>query len=251
MIPARTSSCPTDLDLEGHLQVPDLRVQAHVAACRRCTALLTESRVAGERFEREIAPYHLQRVLRALEAEPPRQGFLTRFRPLAVGFAAVAIAGLAGVVAVQRPTAPVDPQLPFGPKGDGLQVFLRHGEDVKAARDGNPVAPGDLLRFTVIPPGPRFVLVFSVDARGAISRLHDADEAIDLPTTLPGSAMLDSVPGPERVFAVFSTRHLAWSEVERAVGAALPAPSEAAVRGLHTLPLVGDEQATLLLERGG
>lgn len=250
MIPARTTSCPTDLDLEAHLQVPELRVQAHVAACRRCTAWLAEAKAAGERFEREVAPYQLPRVIRALEQdERPRWFSRLRPFPLAGGLAAATVAVAGAVLLIPQLHTPAPPEPGVIVKGDGLQVFLRHGAVVKAAASGDEVSPGDALRFTVTPPGPRFVLVFSVDARGAISRLHEGDDPIALPTTLPGSAVLDAVPGPERIFAVFATTRLSWQEVERAVALALPRGGDAALRSLSRLPISGTEQATILLER--
>jgi hypothetical protein len=252
MLPVRTSACPTDLDLEGHLQVPDLRLQAHVAGCRRCAGWIAEARAVGERFDREVAPYHLQRVLRALQEEQPR-GFRLRLRPFLVAGSVAAMAGMAMLVLPQQAPETLTEDAPVLCKGEddcALKVFVRRGsQEVRAAVNGQQVAPGDALRFTVIPRGPRFVLVFSVDATGGISRLYTGDEPIALPTTLPGSAELDSVPGPERIFAVLSSTRVSWAEVERAVTRALPGPGDEALRGLQELPIPGTEQATLLLER--
>jgi hypothetical protein len=67
---------------------------------------------------------------------------------------------------------------------------------------------------------------------------------------LPGGAILDGKPGPERIFAVCSADPLAMPQVELAVKVATGTGAES-VRAINTIPGLpaGTVQATLLLEK--
>lgn len=254
----RTPSCPTDLALEEHLAHADPGVARHAADCARCRAWLEAAATAGARFHADVAPRLVPRVLAALEAgargddlhaTARRRVAPSRLRWWLGGLAAAAcIAAVSVLVPVHRP----DELLA---KGAGLTVHLRRGSEVRVAGPSERVEPGDELRFSLAPPRPCHAWVASLDAAGRVSLLVPAGGGeparVDGPGALPGSAVLDATPGPERVFAVCSPTPRAWAAVEGAVRElARRRPGADGVRTLTQLPFPEDEQATLLLERG-
>jgi hypothetical protein len=96
-----------------------------------------------------------------------------------------------------------------------------------------------------------FLWILSVDAKGQVSRIYPPKgvppEARGA-GTVPGGAVLDGEPGPERLFAVCAPPAMAWGEV-RAAAPAAAGPDD--VRGARALggPLAGAMQATLLVEK--
>jgi hypothetical protein len=165
--------------------------------------------------------------------------------PLSAAAAAVAI-----VLATRAPLDYV------GTKGGGLAltVFVQTADGARAAADGEAVPAGAALRFRVQPARPCKLWVVSVDAAGQVSRLYPAagDEpaGITSPGPLPGGAILDGRPGPERVFAVCSEGPMPYPEVERAARAAAVGGDGAlrSASGLGGLP-ARTAQATVLLEK--
>jgi hypothetical protein len=251
----RTPACPTELALEEHLVTPDPVVEAHATGCARCRAWLQGAAAVEERFQAEVLPRLVPRLRQALAAaEDGAARTRTRSRARHAwwlgGLAAAACAGLAiALLPVLRP-----PELLA--KGAGLTVYVRHGEEVRVARPGERVVPGDELRFSLAPARTCFAWVASLDAAGTVSLLAPAGGAaparVQGPGTLPGSATLDATPGPERVYVICSPAPRAWAEIEGALrDVARRRPGAEGVRTGDRLPLPAEEQATLLLEREG
>jgi len=247
----RTPSCPTELALEEHLARPDPAVEAHATGCARCRAWLQAAAAVEERFQAEVVPRLVPRLRQALAAA---EGGAARTRArrgwLLGGLAAAACAGLAVAL------LPVLRQPELLAKGAGLTVYVRHGEEVRVARPGERVAPGDELRFSLAPARTCFAWVASLDAAGTVSLLAPAGGTAPVrvagPGALPGSAALDATPGPERVFALCSPAPRPWAEVEAALrDLARRRPGAEGVRTSDRLPFPAEEQATLLLEREG
>ena len=134
---------------------------------------------------------------------------------------------------------------------------MRHESKLIAATEGYQVYPGDALRFTVTPPVGRWVWVVSVDGRGTVSRLvpAEADAPLEVHgrTTLPGSAILDATPGPERILAFFCESPASFDEVATAIRINLDREGISAdgVRTFSSGDLPCEAHATLLLERAG
>jgi len=239
-----TTRCPSALELEAYLLDPARSPSApHVEACARCREEVAEMRRLGDEFRREVFPATVDAVL---ERTRPRR--LPRWLVAAVPVGAAAAAAIFAVVA--RPPAGY-----LGLKGSplALTVFVSDGAAARAAKDGDAVPAHAGIRFQVRPAKACRVWVVSVDGTGEVSRLYpvsgDAPE-IATPATLPGGAMLDGRPGPERIFAVCTPAPVPYMDVERAARA-VASGGEASVRSARELQGLPHDaaQATTLLEK--
>jgi len=248
--------CPSELELDafelegrpaGH------GLQAHLAGCGRCRARLAERDQARERFVREVYPVTLAAVEAAGERARPGAGWLGwLLRPALLGVAAgVLVLSLAGLLWWRGGEGP-PPDSYVGVKGGAsLQVWARRGERVFPVGPGARLRAGDLLRFVPRLPGPGYMMIVSVDARGKVSPYHPPAggraAAVRPPLgapALPGSIELDESRGPERLWLLFSTREFELGEVEAAAAEGLRAAGS--LEALAVLP--GElEQASLLV----
>jgi hypothetical protein len=110
------------------------------------------------------------------------------------------------------------------------------------------------LRFRVRLPRPCHLWILSVDAQGQVSRLFPTEGdggalAVGL-IELPGGAVLDGRPGPERILAVCTPRPHLYAPLERAAQVAT-ARGAGAVRAVRVVPGLpdGTDQASVLLEK--
>ncbi len=169
--------------------------------------------------------------------------------------AAVAIAVIV-VTLHPHPRAAPPPELAI--KGDATwQVFANRDGQTFTVHDGTQLEPGDRIRFAVIPDGAHYVLVASIDGAGTVSIYfpYGGSESAPLPaqagarSLLPGSIVLDSAPGPERMFAIFSDEPIAADQVVdqlRAIGAG----GADAIREPHALTISNARaQASTLFEK--
>jgi len=192
-------SAPTLENLElGLMGAPErAAAEGHLAECARCRDDLEALREARARFDRDILPRTLPRVLRA-----------QRRRRLRIRAAILAGPLLAAAAALLLfwPGRPEGILIKGG--GVGLRGFARRGDHVFAVADGTRLQAGDDLRFVVEPGGHRYALVVSVDGAGHASVYFPyggaASALLGRDKELPGSIHLDDAPGPERVFALFS-----------------------------------------------
>jgi hypothetical protein len=245
---ARRLGCPTDLELEAlWLREPDAvaRHGPHVDACGDCARRLDWMRSAEARFQDEVYPATVAAVIAA--AHPARRAH----RPWLPWLAALPAAAALALLFLPRPARP--PEGYVGLKGDpvALEVFAAEAGGARRLSDGDRIPAAAGLRFVARAPG-RTVLLLSVDAAGTVSRIqppagaepHAADGL------LPGGALLDGVPGPERIFAVFPSGAAGLDEAERAAREAFAGGGPERVRALRRLPVALD-QATLLVEKVG
>jgi len=242
-----TRGCPSDLLLEAHLlDAGSSGLAPHLDGCPECQARLRGMEAEGEHFRRFVYPATLDAVLEAARPSSRR----SRFGVFVPATAAVA----AGLLLLLVP-APPDGYV--GSKGDalGLTVFVGTPDGARVVPDGGSIPAGSALRFQVRSSAPCRLWIVSVDAGGQVSRLYPAggDEGAEVQTgsPLPGGAVLDGNPGPERVFAVCSPRPIRLQELESA-GRAASARGREGVRGTTQLPGLpaGAVQASLLLEKG-
>jgi hypothetical protein len=246
-----TARCPSDLALESHLLEPERSTLAgHLAACPSCAARLQDKQQQGEDFLRFVYPATVE----AVEAAPGtrRGALLARRRWLVL----VPTLAAAAFFLLFRPGAPPDDYL--GVKGGGplgLAVFVQEGTGARLARDGEAVAAGAALRFRVRTAQPCGLWLLSVDARGQVSRLFplqgERGAAVERTADLPGGAVLDGQPGPERIIALCAVAPMGWASAEAAVRAAfLVAGGESVRRGASLAGLPpGTVQDSLLLEK--
>jgi hypothetical protein len=113
----------------------------------------------------------------------------------------------------------------FGAKGAGaLEIHCRRADRTFTLRPNDTVEPGDELRFVPRPVSSalHYVQVASIDGTHRYTPFYPSDltaSSLPLPSPgqpLDGSIRLDSAPGPERLFFVFSPVSLPAAEVEQA-----------------------------------
>jgi hypothetical protein len=241
--------CPSDLALEAHLLEPARSPLApHLDACASCRDRLARMEREGEEFHRFVFPRTVDAVMDA--AARPRRSAWSRW--LAVGLPAGGFAAAAAAMLLVSPQPPSDY---LGAKGAtlALQVFAAGEGPARAVGDGEDVPASATLRFQVRSARPCRLWIVSVDARGEVSRLYPAQGDAALvqgAVPLPGGAVLDGVPGPERLFAVCSEAPLPLADVEHAARTVAGGGAEAVRRGseLRGLP-GGASAATVLLEK--
>jgi len=234
--------CPGELELEVHLLGGGpAAVEQHLGGCSRCLARLEEMRRLGEEFRQEVFPATVEAVARASRRRRP--SWLWSLAPIS---AAAAVA----LMVVVRPSPSY-----LGTKGGplGLSVFVQGPNGVRAAADGEAVPADAALRFEVRPARPCRLWLVSVDAQGQVSRLYPASgEAGQVAAAgpLPGGALLDGRPGPERIYAVCTAAPVELAALESTVRAQVPS-GEAGVRAARALSGLPAKtlQETLLLEK--
>lgn len=235
--------CPSELELEAYLLGPGgERIEPHLAGCPRCREQLEEMRRLGDEFRREVYPATVDEVVASGAARRIPRWLL----------AAAPLAAAAGALLLLRGPPPGY----VGVKGGALalSVFVEGAQGAREVADGQAVPAGAAVRFAVHPGRPCMLWIVSVDGAGLVSRLFpatgDAAASVGAAGALPGGAVLDGRPGPERIYAVCAPSSLALADVERAARAAA-AGGEAAVRSAGALAGLPRDaaQATVLLEK--
>jgi hypothetical protein len=221
-----TARCPSELALEAHLLDPERSgIAHHVAGCPRCAARLSQMRADGEDFALRVFPATVHAVEEAAGRRPwwRRPVFLV---PIP------ALAALATLLLLVGPPGPPDDYVGVkgGAGGVGLTLFSHGPAGVAAVPDRGAVPSRAAIRFRVRTPSGCNLWIASIDGAGAVSRIYpstgDGSAAVGAgERDLPGGAVLDGKPGPERVFAVCTPRPLPWTELEAALrgASALPA----------------------------
>lgn len=235
---------PSALRLEAHLLDPvRSAVSGHVEGCEDCRAHLLTMQRQGDDFMRYVYPS-------TVDALVPKTA--RRWTWAAVLAPLTALAAAAVVLVVNR-GPPADY---IGTKGVAIKLNVYAGLEAgaRALSDKDQVPASAALRFRVQPARPCHLGIVSVDERGAVSQLYpqngDVAPALERVETLPGGAILDGQPGPERIFAVCSADPLPMQKIEAAVKTAA-GTGAASVRALNSIPGLpsGTAQATLLLEK--
>jgi hypothetical protein len=238
-------SHPSALKLEAHLLDPERSpVSNHVANCPDCRAHLLEMERQGQDFMRSVYPQTVDSLL------PKRERRWTWASILAP---AAALAAAAVVLVVNRGQPAPDY---VGTKGVAIKLNVYAGleDGARILSDKDQVPAAAALRFRVQPGRPCHLGIVSVDEHGEVSRLFpssgEVGPTLEHQQSLPGGAILDGQPGPERIFAVCSAEPLPMQKLEAAVKTAAGTGADA-VRALNAIPGLpaNTAQTTLLLEK--
>jgi len=201
----------TDLELERWLaeDLPADRIRGATAADR---SRLEELRGEHAGF---LASVDVGAELRAIrqrvvQSTPVRRSAPPRAWLVSAG--ALAAAALVLVLVLRGRSPGTDDDLQ--PKGGtiGLVVHVAAGSDSRPIASGDPVHPGDQIRFEVSVPHPGHVAVVGIDGSGASTVYYPfggrAPASIDAGTgaVLPGAVRLDATAGDERIYAVYAER---------------------------------------------
>jgi len=248
-----TPTHPSELALERHLLDPAASaVRGHVDGCQRCAARLAEMKRQGEEFLQFVFPATVEKVEEAAEKGARRFSWIPFFAPVS------AVAAAAALFLLVQPAPdgfPADYDGIKGRGGLGLSVFVNRTTGAHCAVEGEPVSAAEQIRFRVdLVRKPCHLWLLSVDAAGQVSRLFptsgDGGALVATRFEIPGGAVLDGKPGPERVFAICSPQPVYYAAVERAVqvASARGEPAVRAIREVAGLP-EGTAQASVLLEK--
>lgn len=236
----------------GHLStVEAAAARAHVDGCARCQADLAAAQAACATFTRDVLP----RTVATLAARASRPWWRIALPILVPVLAAAALLLWFTSRTPSRPgQEPGDDTRDIRIKGaTTFHVYAKRGERVFEVRDGSRLAPGDAIRFVASSRTARYLLVASVDGAGTASVYFPfggsrSGEVGRTRAELPGSIVLDRAPGPERIFAVFSSEPIEADVVTRAL-AALGSRGADAIRTTRQLPVTAADQASLVFEK--
>ncbi|MFH1531654.1 MAG: hypothetical protein ABIK09_13085 [Pseudomonadota bacterium] len=200
------------------LRKDPLRVEEVLAGLRDPAEVdpraLAAAQLQEERFQQEILPRTLDAVLN----QGARRGGVRPVRLALVSSLATAAAVVLVVFLWTAPPAPVVPD-PGRAASEEEYVGVRGGPtlDLRILRDGRVIrwGPGDALRagdaVRLVPfgQGYEWILVLAVDGAGKTQVVVPFDGQVSRPIRidgepLPGSLVLDDVPGREALVAVFS-----------------------------------------------
>jgi len=243
MSPSHPSILALDTYVLGGLSAAERAQTAqHLKGCEACRARVASIEADKNHFDDAVLPGALPR-LRAAAA--PRTFTL----PRALGLGLALAAGLAALV-VWAPRAPAPDGVKGGP---AFQVVARHGTQVLPVRGGEHLSPGDALRFVAEPGGRAYLLVVSADASGGVSVYQPYGGAESAPISgarveLPGSIVLDSSKGPERLWALFSDAPIPVSDLRPQLQALAGHPG--ALREHRMLRAPHASEVTVWFEKG-
>lgn len=236
----RSGGCLSDLQLDqlllGELGVDDeAAAHAHLEGCPRCQTRRA-SLVEDQRRFAASHPALPSLALPVAPSPPPEEGKLAEVIPLARRMrpvVATVVALAAGLALFLLPGGEGGPEVQS--KGrDFLSFFVKRGEALREWSPGQPLHPGDKLRFVVDTRTDAYVAVLSRDAAGTFSvyyplaqRTAEVKGSLE-PTALPLATELDAVLGGERLLGVLCDQAVFLAELERAFRArpdnpALPA----------------------------
>jgi len=214
----------------------EAEVQAHLASCTACRGAHDAAAALREHFTLRVLPRGLQ----------------ARRRPRWVWLAVPALAAV--LLAVLWPH-PAQPELSdLGVKGTASwQVFANRSGHTFAVHDGTELAAGDRIRFIVVPGGARYLLVASVDGRGAVTIYYPYEGSQSAPINgerfeLTGSIVLDAAPGPERIYALLSDEPITADAVRTPLRQ-VAGGGAVAIRGTYSLPVPVRAQISLVFEK--
>ena len=227
-------------------------IDEHLRTCARCAQMAA----SFEDARREFATTVLPRTRAALEARRARRrrfSVIWWWGGLLVPVAASMIVFAPWRRSPSPPPAVGEPEI--GVKG-GVGFFLaaRRGDRVFPVRPGDPLRPGDQIRFVLERVRYPYVLIASIDGAGHASIYVPYEGsastrvAQDDHLEIPGSIVIDASPGPERMFAFLSRQPLSAAPVRQAL-AAVGARGGEAIRRANKVDVGADEQVTILVEK--
>jgi hypothetical protein len=220
---------------------------AHLSTCLGCRGEWEGRLSDQDYFRKHVMP----RRSEALAADSRRgPSWSWRWLTPAVALAAVVAVAVNGST-LRHVVAGSEAELGFK-GGPALEVFAKRGEAVFAVKPGVRLATGDRLRFVIEPGSARFLLIASIDGEGNVSPLfptlaeaagdsdHRGEKRESAPVSLgrqelPGSVELDNAPGPESVFAWFTSQPISFEEASAALRAR---PQDPTIRGAKPLRIV-------------
>lgn len=188
--------------------------EEHLAGCERCRADAASLSAARAHFTGAVLPKTLGAVRRRAGAESSRRRWFA-------GFAVALGAAAAVLIGVNQRRLVEEDVLEKGGAGT-LQAYVQRDDRAEPVPDGTRLKAGDAVRLAVrTGPQDRFLAVLSLDGQGHVTRWFplQGEQSGPVPPgvriELPGSIVLDSSPGPEKLFAIFSAQPLPLAGLEK------------------------------------
>ena len=213
-----STECPSDFTLDqlhlGHLDATERQaVEAHAAGCDRCPARI-EARALGFAAFTQTDDRAILAALRTRIDEAESQSLASRLKRW---WGPVLLVGVGAAAALLVTRAPPPPTATGGLtpdvtrlKGDvPLRVHRARGEAVAEVQSGDSFQAGDRLMFEEDVKADGHLVVFGVEASGAVYRAwplpgQQAETLMKVGPAqrLPGAVALDATPGREVLHAV-------------------------------------------------
>lgn len=202
----------TDLELEREL-AGDLPAARMAEATDADRARLGELRAESEAFLRSVdVDMEVKRIQQRVERAKPEKSPAWWRWLVPAGALAAAAAVFLMFFRKDHPKAPDDD---IQIKGDGVALIIHLATTNKSQvlDTGDPVKPGDRLRFEIDAPKPGYVAIFGVDGTGKVSVYYpdgpDAAHYDPEDRLVPGAIQLDATPGDEHFTLVYSDKPFA------------------------------------------
>jgi hypothetical protein len=232
-------------------------IDEHLHSCPACGQMADAFEASRLAFAGAVAA-RSGAELRARLARVRRR----RWRWLGAGLLIPVATSFLAVVSWRSPQAPagpdIDPDIAVkSGAGPGLLVAVRRGDRVFPVQPGEPLRPGDQIRFVLERARHPFVMIASVDGAGQASIYvpFDGKESLAIGTNrredrveLPGSIIVDDSPGPERLFALLSRRPIDAASV-RAALSKVGAGGSSSIRSTNRLDVGAADQVSVLVEK--
>jgi hypothetical protein len=231
---------------------------AHLGACPACREQQKARQALADQFAREVLPRSLPVVRQRLE---PRSRWRLSWWALALSPVACGVLlAFLGLHKTPDHTMSVGKPIPgdlgdLGIKGGGdLLTYVRRGTKVTRLAPGVAVAAGDALRFVVETGSHRYLFIAGVDGGGHAHAYYPFGQWQSVPVAphsrfeVPGSLVLDNAPGPERIFAMVSSRPLDGDDV-RAMLEALARRGPPAIRTTAAPGVLEAEISSIFFEK--
>ncbi len=230
----RSGDCLSNLVLD-RLLIEELKddgraaAMSHVSGCSRCSERLRELRSERDRFAAEARPLALPRSLRAPRRQPSG-------RALFAGGAVALGAAVAILLFVRRGRDELDPHAIDATQVKGglrLGLYIKRADSVIEGRSGDVVHPGDAIRFAYTSTSAGYLMILGRDGAGRVSvYFPEGNRAAPMRAAedevLPGSIVLDDVPGREEIIALACDEPVVASAAVAALRAAVGAPERIA-----------------------
>jgi len=229
---------------------------AHLDACPACREQQKVRQALADQFAREVLPRSLPVVRQRLAPRSRWHWWALTLSPVACGVLLTVL----GLYKSHDRTVSVGQSIPgdlgdIGIKGGGdLLTYARRGNKVTRLAPGGLVAAGDALRFVVETGAHRYLFIAGVDGGGHAHAYFPFGQWQSVPVApharfeVPGSLVLDNAPGPERIFAMVSSRPLDGDAV-RAILEELARGGPQAIRSTAAPGVLEAETSSILFEK--
>lgn len=206
--------------------------KSHLDGCASCKQRWVELNEDSQKFKQYVFARTLPQVEQRLQAS--QESIFERFR-LKFVLPALGLASAAAIaLAVGGPGTQTEDDLYIGLKGieSTFEVFAQRAQgNVFVVKQNAELKPKDRIRFVVNPGQAKYVMVVSVDGKGAFSVYHPIggteSEKVDKPTKrleLGSTVELDDTVGTEKLLVVLSESPVKAEVVKQAVAANPAAP---------------------------